>query len=254
MILLIQLVILILLIMLFCGDGGSRAIVTTVFNGLVILASLHAMYAGAPPLAACLLACLATGLFAARYQFQGAGQARLALASVVALIVLILPLILWITSKGNFEGFSPQEYEITDTNGFGRNIDLNMFQLSASVMIIALTGSLTDMAIGISAVSQELKAADATITFSLLFTSTLRVGRAVLNTSIHTIFYIFLGEYLTLFIQYVSDYDWGYVINSKSFTSEFATVSICAIGLSLILPVSALLSSWSLTRHQSNNK
>ena len=48
---------------------------------------------------------------------------------------------------------------------------------------------------------------------------------------------------MTLMIQYITDYSFSYVINSKSLAGEFVSVSLSGIGCCLIVPVTAVLGS-----------
>ena len=67
----------------------------------------------------------------------------------------------------------------------------------------------------------------------------------------HTIFYIYIAEYLTLMIQYVDEYSFSRLINSQSFGAEFISISISGIGCCLVVPVATMLTAWQLAK---NNK
>ena len=77
------------------------------------------------------------------------------------------------------------------------------------------------------------------------------VSKAILATSIHTIFYIYIAEFMTLFIQYLNDYLFAAVLNSKSLAKEIISISVSGIGCCLIVPVATVLGSVFITRHHS---
>ena len=76
----------------------------------------------------------------------------------------------------------------------------------------------------------------------------MNVGKSILATSIHTIFYVYIAEYMTLIIQYLTDYPLRYVLNSQSLAGELISVSVSGIGCCLTVPVSAVLSVFFLKR------
>ena len=128
-------------------------------------------------------------------------------------------------------GFNSEQYEITDTNGYTRNIQLDMLALQISVMIIALIGTVIDIAIAITSSVYEVLHHNPHLSLRQLTASAFSAGQAILNTSIHTIFYIYMAEYLTLFIQYADEYSLSRLLNSKSFCQEFISISISGVGL-----------------------
>jgi uncharacterized membrane protein len=76
------------------------------------------------------------------------------------------------------------------------------------------------------------------------------VSKAVLATSIHTIFYIYIAEFLTLFIQYLSDYSLITVLNSASLSRELITISVSGLGCCLVVPVTTVLAAWAIHRQK----
>lgn len=232
---------LIVLILVFCGNRGSKSIVTTAVNAAVLLISVFAIYQGAYPLLVTFLACLAVAALVLFYQNDVDTKSKAAFLSVVIVMAIMLPLVFFMAHGMNAEGFNPEQYEITDSNGYGRNIQMDMLSLQISVMFIALIGAVIDIAIAITSSIEQLKKADPGISTAALTRSAFNVSRSVLNTSLHTIFYIYLAEYLTLFIQYVDHFSLSQLLNSQSFCSEIVSVSMSGIGCCLIVPVAALI-------------
>ena len=144
--------------------------------------------------------------------------------------------------KRQLGGFNSEQYEITDTNGYTRNIAMDMLALQISVMLIALIGTVVDIAIAITSSIYEIHQAGGAGDFGRLAASGFIASRAILNTSIHTIFYIYIAEYLTLMIQYVDEYSLVRLVNSKSFCQEFLSISISGLGCCLIVPAATPVS------------
>lgn len=233
--------ILITLIFFFCGEKGTRSIISTAMNALVLLVSLYLMYLGLPPVIITACACILITAVTLFYQNEINVKSQVSFASVLIVIAITLPLIWYIANKANAQGFNPEQYETTDSNGYTRNIQIDMLALQISIMIIALTGTVIDTAVAITSSIYEIRNANPSISRKELTQSAFRVSKSILATSIHTIFYIYIAEYMTLMIQYITDYSPAYVLNSKSLTSEFLTVSMSGIGCCLVVPVTTVL-------------
>ncbi len=271
------LAILVALILIFCGDRGAKSIVTTAIHAGILIIAIFCMYRGLPPVLVTAAACLVISAVTMFYQNDGDIKSRIAFGSVIVVILILIPVVFWFAGAANAEGFNSEQYEITDTNGYTRNIGMNMLQLQISVMLIALIGTVIDIAIAITSSIYEIyesigaqtgvevaldvgrqsdgesfdvESADseARLTLSQLVSTGFTASRAILNTSIHTIFYIYIAEYLTLMIQYVDEYDFAKLVNSQSFAAEFISISISGIGCCLVVPVATMLTTWVLGR------
>ena len=240
--------ILVALILLFTGDRGAKSIVTTAIHACLLIVAIFLMYRGVAPLLVTAVTCLAISAVTMFYQNEGDNKSRIAFASVVIVILLLIPVVFWFASGANAEGFNDAQYEITDTNGYTRNIGIDMLQLQISVMLIALIGTVIDIAIAITSSICEIHASVGKLSFGQLIETGFTTSRAILNTSIHTIFYIYIAEYLTLMIQYVDEYSFSRLINSQSFGAEFISISISGIGCCLVVPVATLLCAWRLAK------
>ena len=248
--------ILVACILIFTGDRGAKSIVTTAIHAGLLVIAIFAMYRGLPPVLVTFVTCMAISGVTMYYQNDGDPKSRIAFGSVIIVIVVLLPLVFGFAEAANAEGFNNAQYEITDTNGYTRNVGIDMLQLQISVMLIALIGTVIDIAIAITSSIYEIHESvgcgesPRKLTFPELLETGFTASRAILNTSIHTIFYIYIAEYLTLMIQYVDEYSFQRLINSQSFASEFISVSISGIGCCLVVPVATLLCGWCLTRER----
>ena len=238
-------------ILLFTGDRGAKSIVTTVIHAGLLVVAIFLMYRGIAPIAVTTATCLAISAVTMFYQNEGDQKSRIAFASVVIVIAMLIPVVFWFAQAANAEGFNNAQYEITDTNGYTRNVGIDMLQLQISVMLIALIGTVIDIAIAITSSICEIYNSVGTerkLTFGELLATGFTTSRAILNTSIHTIFYIYIAEYLTLMMQYVDEYSFSRLINSQSFGAEFISISISGIGCCLVVPVATLLCGWQLSK------
>jgi uncharacterized membrane protein len=250
MILLVLLAILIVLILLVCGDKGSRSILTTAMNAVLLLGAIYLIYRGLAPVAVTFCACVIISLITLFFQNEINLKSKVSFCSVVLVIALLLPLVFLLAGWANAEAFPPEQYELTDSNGYTRNIGIDMLSLQISVMIIALLGTVIDTAVAITASVTEIHANNQTLSMERLLEASFTVSKAVLATSIHTIFYIYIAEFLTLFIQYLSDYSLITVLNSASLSRELITISVSGLGCCLVVPVTTVLAAWAIHRQK----
>lgn len=234
--------VLFLLIIVFCGDRGSKSIVSTCLNGFCLVVVMYMMYLGMNPLIVTVIACVFISAVILFYQNEGDIKSKITFASVTIVIMVLIPFLYYLTTKVHTIGFSQENYEITDTNGYNRNIGVNMLLVQISVMIIALIGTVVDIGIAITTSIYEITYQNPSISRFELTKSAFIVSRSILSTSIHTIFYIYIAEYMALMIQYVEEYSFLELINSKSFCGEALTLLISGIGCALMVPVATMLS------------
>ncbi len=242
-------IILIVLILLICGDRGSRSIITTVIQAGLLLISINLIYRGFNPLVVTFIACTLISCITMFYQNEADIKSKAAFISVILVIILLLPFVYYLANGANAEGFNTEQYEITDSNGYTRNIGVSMLYLQMCVMIIALIGTVIDIAIAITSSIYEIRSNGTHLTLSQLTTAAFTSSRSILNTSIHTIFYIYIAEYLTLMIQYVDEYSLLHLINSKSFCQEFISISVSGIGCCLVVPITTIIGSILIDKH-----
>ena len=240
--------ILITLILLICGDKGSKSILSTAMNAGLLLLAVFLIYRGLDPILITVAACILIACITLFIPEEANIKSKTALLSVILVILVVVPFVYSIAGRASIQGFTSEQYEITDSNGYTRNIGIDMLSLQLSVMIIALIGAVTDIAVAITSSIYEIRSSNENISKAQLLTSAFSVSKAVLSTSIHTIFYIYIAEYMTLMIQYAGEYSFVKLINSKSFCQEFISISISGIGCCLVVPVSALLMTWVLER------
>jgi len=237
-------------IFIICGDKGTKSIISTVMNAILLLAAIFLIYKGMSPVLVTVAMCVMITVVTLFYQNEVNIKSKVAFFSVLAVIVIMVPLIYYMAIHANAAGIPSENYEVTDSNGYTRNIDVSMLSLQISVMFIALIGTVIDTAVAITSSIYEIRANSPEISLADLTASSFKVSKAVMATSIHTIFYIYIAEYMTLLIQYMTDYSLAYVINSESFARELISVSISGIGCCLVVPVATIAGAAFINKEQ----
>jgi uncharacterized membrane protein len=252
--LIILAVVLFILILLICGEKGSKSIVTTAVDAIGILLMLFFIDRGVPVFLVTAVTCLAVTAITLFYQNEVNVKSVIAFWSVVLVTAITLPFLFWLVKTASASGFNAEQFEITDSNGFSRNIAVSMPSLQVCVMVVALLGVLIDTSVAITSSVYEIRQSSPSITPGELMKSSFTVGKDILSTSIHTIFYIYAAEYMTLMMIYASKYSFEYVINSKSLAGEFISVAMSGAGCCLIVPVTSILAARVIFRKGTEQK
>lgn len=232
--------VLFILIFIICGDKGTKSIISTAMNAILLLLAIFLIYRNFDPILVTIGMCVMITVVTLFYQNEVNIKSKVSFFSVLAVIMIMIPLVYFMAHGANAEGFTPENYEITDSNGYTRDINISMLSLQISIMFIALIGTVIDTAVAITSSIYEIRSNNESLPLADLMKSSFTVSKAVMATSIHTIFYIYIAEYMTLLIQYMTDYSLSYVLNSQSFAKELISVSISGIGCCLVVPIATI--------------
>lgn len=226
------------------GERTAKSIVTLTFNIIFLLVSLYAIHKGFNPFITLLIASILLCAISLLFQNEVNEKTITAFFSVVIILILMIFVINYLVHIGNIQGVSGMYNEyIRKSNGFSDNIKINMLLLEIGVVMITLIGAVTDAAISVVSGTYEVAKNMNNPTKRNILKSGINISRSILNSTVNTIFFIAVGEYLILFINFIKFYSFTELINSKSFAQGSATIIICTIGCIMVMPLSALISS-----------
>lgn len=245
-------IIFILLTLVIGGNRSAKGLITLSINSLFLLSVIFFVYKGFNPLLISISACVFICLIAIFYQNGYNIKTKTAFISVIIIIAVLLPVIYFLGGLADIQGFTREQFEITDTNGYSRNIDVNMTLLQISVVIMLATGTIIDTAMAISSALHQVYENNPHLSKQQLFISGLNIGKDILGTTIQTIFFIFVAEYMNLLIQFMDGYSISKIINSKAFVQETVNILSACIGCTAIIPLTALIASFSFVNLKSD--
>jgi uncharacterized membrane protein len=105
-------------------------------------------------------------------------------------------------------------------------------------------GAIIDTGLAVTSALYEVHQNNPDLSKEKLFQSGIGIGKDILSSTVNTLFFIYIAEYLTLFIQFINDYTFLEMINSKQFCQEFIAIALSGIGCILIIPVASVLAAW----------
>ncbi len=234
-------IILIFLILIFCGEKGAKSIVVTAGNSLIMLIAIFLIYWGYNPVIVTFILSILSSSFILFYQNEMSKRTQNSFFATMIVLIILIPFIFYITKNGVISGFNNEQYEITDSNGYSRNVGISMISLEISTMIIALLGAVLDVSVAITSAMAETYRQHPYLSKLEIVISGINIGKSVLSTSIHTIFYIYMAEYFTLILQFLNYSSFARVINSKAFAQGVISITITGIGCCLVVPIAILI-------------
>lgn len=232
------------------GNKGIRSFIALFLNfGVIILSVFFMNDPSINPVFITLVACVLISCINLFYINEVNKTTKTAfLATILTTIVLVIFIAL-ITNSAMIQGFGEEETE--EMGMFSFYIGLDFVKIAVSVIIMSTIGAITDAAIAIASPMREMHFHHPTIARKELFRFGLSIGRDILGTSTNTLFFAFFGSYLALLIWFKDlSYSFGEIINSKVFSSEMITICCAAIGVTLVIPITAWITAYFLVKKQ----
>jgi len=244
MMILILLIIFILLAVFTGGDRTAKSIVTLAINALILFVSIGVMYLKVNPMLVATIACILVTLTTIFFQNEYNQKSKAAFISALIVIAIMLTLILFFVDKGHIQGMPVVgQNHIRESNGYEKAIGINMVLVEVAVILMTLVGAVIDMAIAVTSGIYEVVSLNPHLNRKELFGSGMKIGRDILSSTVNTLFFIFVGEYLLMFIVFMVYYSFTSMINSKEFVQGTITILISAAGCVLTIPISAFIAS-----------
>lgn len=237
--LLIFAIIFILLVLFIGGDRSAKALVTLAGNAILLTAALLLIYIGVNPFLCTISACILITLLTLFYQNEINDKTKAAFWSVLLVLALLIPFLWFLGTKTNTQGFPVGQYEIRESNGYTGSIGINMSLLQISALLMVLIGAVIDTALAVTSALYEVHLNNPRLSRGDLFRSGISVGRDILGSTVNTLFFIFIAEYFTLFLQFMEFYSFAQMVNSKEFVQEIISIAVGGIGCVLIIPAAA---------------
>lgn len=246
---LVLLIILLILMIYVCGFRGIKLFLSIIVNFLLLIITFYIITIGINPIIVSLLACYLICRIVL-YKVNGDNKkTRISMKSIIIVLFILIISIIIMTRLSRIAGFGYEEFE--EINMFSYDIGIDFTNISSCLILIGLIGATIDSAMAISSALYEVKDNNKNLSSKELFISGISIGRDILGTTVSTLFFAFLGEFMTLLIWYkTGNYTFGDIINSKTFASEFIKILFSIIGSILVIPITSYISSKDLTKNK----
>lgn len=240
--------VLVLMLIVFSGKQGARAILSLVISVVAILYVLiPALLAGYPPVLASMAI---AGVVLAVVLFLTHGiDARSVIAFVGtfgAVIITGFVATLWV-GMARLTGFDSDASVYLNLSTHGA---LDFSALLLGSIIIGILGVLDDVAITQAAVVQELKAASPLFKMGELYRRAIRVGHDHIASLVNTLAFAYIGASLPLVLLLArTNAPLSLMVNQEIVAAEIVRIVVGSIGLILAVPLTTLIASWWYSNH-----
>ena len=172
-----------------------------------------------------------------------AGYSRKTIAAVCGTVggLVTAGLLAYILGKASYlTGLASSEAQMLQY--FDASIDFQGLLFSG--IIIGALGAILDIGISISSSMEQIKEADPTTDFETLFTRGIAVGKDLIATMSNTLILAYVGSSLPLLLLFQANQSsWSEVLNLDMMASEIIRAMAGSIGLTLAIPITALVSA-----------
>ena len=235
------------------GKRGTRSFLSLLLNMTVLYAAIILMAKNINPFFVTLVASVVISCISLFFINKINGKTISAFISVFITLLLMISFIYKLGTISKIQGFGEEEYD--EISSFNLYINIDFSKLLVCTMIMGLIGAVIDAAISISSAMNELYKNNPILTKRELFKSGMNIGRDILATMTNTIYFAFLGGYLALLIWFKDlSYSMGAIVNSKVFCTEILQILYSSLGTTLIIPITAGVTSHILLRDKKEKK
>ena len=123
-------------------------------------------------------------------------------------------------------------------------VQIDFSKIVICEILIGLLGAIIDVSISISSSMNEIYKSNSLINQHELFKSGMNIGKDILGTMTNTLFFAYISGFMTLMIYFNQlNYSLATIMNAKVFCSEVFQSLCCGIGIILIIPITAFVTS-----------
>ena len=160
--------------------------------------------------------------------------------SIMIVLVFIFIIIFLISKHANIQGFSMEDME--SIGGLSFEIGYDMTDILIGMYLICIIGTIIDTSISVSSAMNEVYLNNPNLNSKELFLSGMNVGKDILSTTINTLFFALISNFIGFFM-YHRNQSITYIINYKSFAKLVIELLFSFIASILIIPITSLVSS-----------
>ncbi len=240
-------IILFVLMRIIGGERGTTSFLSLFLNLGMLFLAIMLMVNNANAILVTLITCAVVSYINLFFVNGINIKTKAALCSTGITIVVLFFLIVLFHQKAMIQGFGVEEIE--EFNTFSFYVDVDYRVIGICTMVMGTIAAITDTAISISSAMNEVYVNNPLMKRFELFRSGITIGKDILGTTANTLLFSFIGGYLSLLLYFRDlDYSVGEAINSKVFSSEILATLIIGFGSTLIIPITAGLTTRLLTK------
>lgn len=231
------------------GKRGARAFFSLLINFFILFIGIVFMVFNADPMIVTIICCILIGSMTLFYTSGFNDKTIASLISIVVVLMLTMILVYKLGYTAKLQGFGKEEAETIGS--YSLYIHTDFMKLVFCTLLFGIVGAITDVSITISSSMNEIYLKNQNITRKKLYESGLNIGRDIIGAMTNTLLFAYIGGFMTLIIWFDSlHYSIVEILNDKIFCSEIFQSLGGAIGIILIIPVTAFVTSMFLVNNR----
>lgn len=249
----VLLVVLFFLMIYIDRRRGIKLFLSIFFNFLVLFIIFYLIVIGFNPIITSLIGCLIFSYIILYFVNGENVKTKASMKSIIVVLLILLAGIYLITYFSLIAGFGEEATE--EIYMFSTDVNVDFTNITISLILVSLIGVIIDASVAISSALYEVYDNNKHLSFNELFKSGMNIGKDILCTSVNTLLFAFLGDFMTLLIWFYSNkYSFLEIINSKTFVSEFIKILFSATGCVMVIPVTAYITSKNIVKNLKDKK
>lgn len=241
-IILILLIILLILMAVVGGTRGVQSFSTLILNFFTLFFMIILIGAKIDPIKVTFIGAMIISFFSLFFINGFNKKTVSSLVSVITVIILVMIITYKMGINAQIQGFSSEQIDIVSF--YSLYVQINFSKIVICEILIGLLGAVIDVSISISSSMNEIYKNDSLITQNQLFKSGMNIGKDILGTMTNTLFFAYTSGFMTLMIYFKQlNYSLSTIMNAKVFCSEVFQSICCGIGIILIIPITAFITS-----------
>ena len=239
----IVLLIILLLLMLYIDiKRGIKLFISIIINFIILIILFYLIAIGINPIICSIIGCLIVS-YIVLYFVNGENlKTKASFKSIIIVLIILSISIFIITKLSRTAGF---EYELDeDISIFSTSVNIDFIDISVALVLFSLIGATIDTSVAISSALYEVYENNKNLKEKELFKSGMNIGHDILCTTTNTLLFVFLGDFLTLFIWYYKGhYSLLEIMNAKTFAGEVIKILFSALGCIIIIPITSYITT-----------
>ena len=235
--------ILFVLMTLINRKRGVKAFVSLIVNFFLIVGAVWLITNGINAVLVALIFSLGASAFILFFINGFNSKTKISYFGVVVTLFLISFLVVFIGYAGHLLGFGMHLNDMYYR--YEPNVAINFTPVAIAVVLIGLTGAITDTALDIVTSLHEVSENNKGLSFGELVRSGNNMGKDILGTMVNTLFFVFLGEIMAFFLAFIRNgYTFAEIINEPVFLQEITQLTVGCLGCVIIIPATILIQSY----------
>lgn len=222
---------------------GLKAFVSLFVNFFLIVGAVWCITKGINAIFIALVFSLGASAFILFFINGFNAKTKISYLGVAVTLFVIGFLVLFIGYAGHLTGFGMHLNDMYYR--FEPNVAINFTPVAIAVVLIGLTGAITDTALDIATSLHEVHENNKHLSFKELVQSGNNMGKDILGTMVNTLFFVFLGEVMAFLLAFLRNgYTFAEIINEPVFLQEITQLMVGCLGCVIIIPATILIQSY----------